>query len=78
MASFYVSYDPVADALYIKLREDKVANSIELCSNVIVDYNDRGEIVGIEILNFSKSRISLNELIIKGIEVTLPQLQVQE
>ncbi len=78
MASFCMSYDPVADALYIRLKEDKVANSIELCNNVIVDYNDRGEIVGIEILNFSKSKINLNELIIRGLEVMLPQLQVQE
>ncbi len=61
-------YDPVADALYIKLKDDKIAETEEINESVIVDYNEKGEIIGIEILNFSKRKIDLNSLIIKGIE----------
>jgi len=43
-------YDRSVDALYIKLKEDKVAESDEVAPGIIVDYNDRGEVVGIEVL----------------------------
>lgn len=78
MVELYVSYDPTADALYIRLREGKVADSVELSNNIIVDYDEEGKIIGIEILNFSKTRINLNEIVMKGIEVMLPRVQVEE
>ena len=75
MAEFRISYDPVADALYIRLRDDEVVDSVEVCKDVIIDYNARNEIVGVEILNFSKKKINLNDIVLQGIEVLIPRLQ---
>jgi len=64
-------YDRSVDALYIKLKEDRVAESDEVAPGIIVDYNDRGEVVGIEVLQFSKRNIDIKKLIIEGIESLL-------
>ena len=63
-----VSYDRVADALYIRLRDDKVVDSDEVAPGVIVDFNGKGEIVGIEVLEFSRRDIDLKKLVIEGPE----------
>jgi len=64
-------YDKSVDALYIKLKEDRVAESDEVAPGIIVDYNDRGEVVGIEVLQFSKRDIDIKKLITEGIETLL-------
>jgi len=64
-------YDRSVDALYIKLKEDRVAESDEVAPGVIVDYNDRGEVVGIEVLQFSKRDIDIRKLITEGVESLL-------
>ena len=56
MLEYIIKYDPRADALYVKLKEGKVADSGEV-----------GEVTGIELLQFSKKRIDLGELIVKGL-----------
>jgi len=66
---YIIKYDPGADALYVKLKESKVADSEEVGEGVVVDYDDKGEVVGIELLEFSKKRIDLGELIVKGLNV---------
>ena len=63
-----VSYDRVADALYVKLRDDKVVDSDEIAPGIIVDFNERGEVVGIEVLGFSRRDIDLKKLVIEGPE----------
>ncbi|MEM4728019.1 MAG: DUF2283 domain-containing protein [Candidatus Bathyarchaeia archaeon] len=52
MRGYGASYDPVAGALYIRTRDDSIEDSLEIDDHIIVDFNDRGEIVGVEILNF--------------------------
>jgi len=64
-------YDRSVDALYIKLKEDRVAESDEIAPGIIVDYNERGEVVGIEVLQFSKRNIDIKKLITEGIESLL-------
>jgi len=71
LREYVVSYDPVADAVYIRIREGRVAESDEVAEGVIVDYDENGNIVGIEILEFSKRRVDLNELITKGPRVVV-------
>ncbi len=68
MEELKVSYDRVADALYIRLREGSVADSVELNEGIIVDLNERGEIVGLEIINFSKSGVDLDKIVREGVE----------
>ena len=65
---FRVSYDKVADALYIKLKDKEVEDSIEVKNGVIVDIGKEGDIIGVEILGFSKKKIDINEIIAKGVE----------
>lgn len=48
-------YDPDADALYIKVQADKVDHTKEIDQNTILDFNKKGQIIGIEIL-FVKER----------------------
>ncbi len=68
MEELKVSYDRVADALYIRLRESNVSDSIELDGGIIVDLDERGKIVGLEIINFSKSGVDLDKIIREGVE----------
>ena len=63
---YVIRYDPEADALYIKIRDGKVADSEEISDGVIIDYDEDGNIIGIEVVEFSKKKINLNELVIKG------------
>ena len=65
---FRVSYDKVEDALYIKLKDKEVEDSIEVKNGVIVDIGREGDIIGVEILGFSKKKIDINEIIAKGVE----------
>lgn len=46
-----ISYDPKYDVMYIKFSEGKVADTIEVEANVLIDYGEDGEIMGIEILS---------------------------
>jgi uncharacterized protein YuzE len=50
-----MKYDPDADALYIKVKNDKVNHTKEIDSNTVVDFNKEGEMIGLEIL-FVKER----------------------
>ena len=63
-----LKYDKVSDALYIKLKDDAVADSVEVSPGIIVDYNGKGEVIGVEILWFSKRGIDLKKLVVEGLE----------
>lgn len=44
-----VRYDPQGDILYIEVSPSKVAETVEIDEDVLVDYDESGNIVGIEI-----------------------------
>jgi len=46
--------DHEADALYLTLSDDNARESEEVAPGIIVDYDDAGRAVGIEMLNLSK------------------------
>lgn len=48
-----VSYDPHADAVYLRFAKGKVARTEEVRDGVIFDYDETGRIAGIEILHAS-------------------------
>lgn len=48
-----VKADPEADAVYIRFSDQKVADTVEVRTDVMFDYDEEGRIVGIEILNAS-------------------------
>ncbi|MCX6269149.1 MAG: DUF2283 domain-containing protein [Bacteroidetes bacterium] len=49
-----VKYDKEVDILYIRFTEEKIRESDEDKPGIIIDYNDSGNIIGIEVLNASK------------------------
>jgi uncharacterized protein YuzE len=46
--------DHAADAIYLNLTDRPIKDGEEVADGIIVDHDDEGRIVGIEILNASK------------------------
>ncbi len=66
-----ISYDPVTDALYLRLSNGKVVDSVEVEEGVIVDYDEKGHVIGVEILGVKKRRLDLNKVVFEP-EKVLP------
>jgi uncharacterized protein YuzE len=49
-----VRVDHAADAIYLNLTDRPIKDSAEVADGIVVDYDDAGRIVGIEILDASK------------------------
>ena len=52
--------DQKADALYLRLDDSKIIESEEVSPGVVLDFDDRNQVVGIEILQLSKRAPHLN------------------
>jgi uncharacterized protein YuzE len=46
--------DKAADALYLRLDDSKIIESEEIAPGVVVDYNRRNAVVGVEVLHLSR------------------------
>ena len=69
-----IEYSKSVDALYIKLREAKVADSRDIEEGVTVDLDEKGHIIGLEILDASE-KLNISDLVNISIE-NLPLEQV--
>jgi uncharacterized protein YuzE len=49
-----VRVDKAADAVYLNLTDRPIKDSAEVADGIVVDYDDEGRIVGVEILDASK------------------------
>jgi uncharacterized protein YuzE len=49
-----VRVDQAADAVYLNLTDRPIKDSAEVADGIVVDYDDEGRIVGVEILDASK------------------------
>ncbi len=49
-----VQYDQQADALYVRLDESRIVESEEVRPGVVLDFDERNQVVGIEILQVGK------------------------
>ena len=58
-----IRYDKEIDALYIKFSDAKVFESDEEKPGIILDYDESGNIIGIELLNASKKTNQPNGII---------------
>jgi uncharacterized protein YuzE len=45
--------DKESDAIYFRLDESKIIESEEVEKGIVLDFNESGDVVGIEILNIS-------------------------
>ncbi len=69
-------YYPETDSLYIDLSSGTSADSGEVAPGVVLDFDDEGQIVGIDIDNASKvvdlSRLEAEELPVNSLSFSKP------
>ena len=65
-----LNYYPETDSLYIDLSSKASQESVEISEGIVLDYDDDGHIVGIDIDNASH-KIDLNEIILNKIPAQL-------
>jgi uncharacterized protein YuzE len=46
-----ITYDPDADAAYITLSSAAISDSAEVAPGMVLDYDEQGRVVGIEVLS---------------------------
>jgi uncharacterized protein YuzE len=49
-----LNYDNQADALYLRLDDSKILESEEVAPGIILDFNEKNQVVGVEMLPLSK------------------------
>lgn len=64
-----IKLDPESDALHIRFAERPIVESEEVAKGIILDFDDQGRVVGLEILNVSK-QFSPEDL--QSIQVEMP------
>jgi len=58
-----IKYDKEVDVMYIRFSDDNIKESNEEKPGIIIDYNDEGSIVAIEVLNASTKMESPNSVV---------------
>lgn len=61
-----LNYYADTDSLYIDLSEKASVDSREISEGIVLDYDEEGQLVGIDIDNASK-KVQLKELFVKGL-----------
>lgn len=49
-----IEYDPASDALYVRLNDRPIVESEQIKPGIVLDYDDAGNVAGIEVLSASK------------------------
>jgi uncharacterized protein YuzE len=65
--------DPEADALYLRLNESKIVESEEVSPGVVLDYDAKEEVVGVEILFLSKRGVDTDKLDFQTLRAPAPE-----
>ncbi len=70
-----LTMDPEADALYLRLNDTQIADSEQVASGVVLDYDEKGEVVGVEILHISKRapKAELQRLMFETLGASAPE-----
>ena len=68
-----VNYFPDTDSLYIDLSERPSAESREISEGVVLDYDQEGNLVGIDIDNAS-TKVELGKLVVSKLPATIERL----
>ncbi len=62
-----IEYSKEADAIYVYFKEAIVKKSKEIEDGVVVDFDEKGQLIGIEVLDVSH-RFSLSDIVNVSIE----------
>lgn len=65
-----LNYYPETDSLYIDLSEQPSADSREISEGIVLDYDAKGSLVGIDIDNAS-TKVKLEKLILSNLPGTI-------
>ena len=65
-----LNYYPETDSLYIDLSEQPSVESREISSGVVLDYDARGQLVGIDIDNAS-SKVEMQRLVVSKLPASV-------
>jgi uncharacterized protein YuzE len=68
-----LNYYPETDSLYIDLSSKPSMESVEISEGIVLDYDDKGNITGIDIDNASH-KVDLNEIILSKIPAQLQSI----
>lgn len=68
-----VNYFPDTDSLYIDLSERSSVESREISEGVVLDYDDEGNLVGIDIDNAS-TKVEIHKLVVSRLPAMIEQL----
>jgi len=68
-----LSYYPETDSLYIDLADRPSAESREVSEGIVLDYDAKGDLVGIDIDNASK-KLNLKELTLSKLPTEIQSL----
>jgi uncharacterized protein YuzE len=66
-----MSYFSQEDVLHLAISDEREANSVEVSPNITAELNDRGELIGIEILQASTF---VRDAILEGVQVKVLNL----
>ena len=66
-----ISYFSEVDVLHLVISEEEEATSIELSSNITAELNERGELIGIEIMDASTF---LRDAVLEGVQAKVLKL----
>jgi uncharacterized protein YuzE len=62
-----IEYSKEADAIYVYFKEEYVAKSKEIEDGVVIDFDEKGQLIGIEVLDVSQ-RFKLSDIVNVNIE----------
>ena len=68
-----LSYYPETDSLYIDLSAKTSVNSMEISEGVVLDYDEDGNLVGIDIDN-AKEKLDLSEIVMVKMPVSAQKI----
>ena len=70
-----IHYSHDADALYIRLNERSIKTTDEISDDIIMDFDKKGNVIGIEILSAS-DKGDVHELIIQAFDKVMVERPV--
>jgi uncharacterized protein YuzE len=66
-----MSYFSEEDVLHLMISEEEEANSVELSPNITAELNEKGELIGIEIL---KASAFIRDAVLEGVQAKVLNL----
>ena len=75
-----LTIDPEADALYLRLNDAEIVDSEQVASGVVLDYDAKDNIVGVEMLHLSRrgTPVEVEKLVFETLRSRQPEATLRE